>query len=168
MGHRFRNRSYLLDRSDKLVDGTRLGMMANTKKCWRVDLRVLPSRELLFWCLNQQSVDRMLVVVRIEQQGKRYFTRLELKQLPRTLFGSNVLENFRASEWPGTKLIGTAAHVFLVKFDESIAEVILRTEPDFTRWRHPSNHPLPEDICLFNSSPIVQRWLASHTKNYAG
>ena len=127
-------------------------MTANSKKCWRVDLRVLPARELLFWCLDQQSVDRMLVVVRMEQQGNRYFTPRELKQLPKSLFGRDVLDDFRASDWPGTKLIGHPAHVFVIKFAESSAEVILRTEPELNKWLYPSNRPLPEDICLFNSS----------------
>lgn len=127
-------------------------MTANTKKCWRADLRILRARELLFWCLEQQSVDRMLAVVRMEQQGNRYFTPRELKQLPKSLFGRNVLDDVRASEWPGTKLIGHPGHVFIVKFDESIAEVILRTEPELNKWLYPSNRPLPEDICLFNSS----------------
>jgi hypothetical protein len=127
-------------------------MTANTKKCWRVDLRILPARGLLFWCLEQQSVDRMLVVVRMEQQGNRYLTPRELKQLPKSLFGRNVLDDFRASEWPGTKLIGHPGYVSLVKFDQSIAEVILRIEPELNKWLYPSNRPLPEDICLFNSS----------------
>ena len=130
-------------------------MTANTKKCWSVDLKVQPSRELFSWCLNQQRVDRMLVVVRMEQQGDRYVSAPELKQLPKTLFGSSVLEEFLASAWPGTELTGHAnnsARVFLIRFDESIAEVILRTEPDLTRWLHSSSRPLPEDICLFNSS----------------
>ena len=128
-------------------------MRANTNKCWSVDLRVQPSRELLSWCLNQQSVDRMLVVVRIEQQGRDYSTQPELKQLPATLFGRNVLEHFRVSAWPGTELMGGhPAHAFVVEFDESIAEVILRTQPDLAKWLHAGKPPLPEDICLFNSS----------------
>lgn len=128
--------------------------MPEPKKCWSVNLRAESSRELLSWCLNHQQVDRMLVVVRMEQDDKtgRYSTLRELEQLTKTLFGPNVLEDFQASAWPGTELIKHRAHVSLVRFDESIAEVILRTEPDFTRWRHPSNLPLPEDICLFNSS----------------
>jgi len=127
-------------------------MTANSKKCWRVDLRVLSARELLFWCLDQQSVDRMLVVVRMEQQGNRYFTPRELKQLPKSLFGREVLDDFRASDWPGTKLIGHPAHVFVIKFAASIAEVILRTEPELNKWLYPSNRSLPEDMCLFNST----------------
>ena len=127
-------------------------MTANSKKCWRVDLRVLSARELLFWCLDQQSVDRMLVVVRMEQQGNRYFTPRELKQLPKSLFGRDVLDDFRASDWPGTKLIGHPAHVFVIKFSASIAEVILRTEPELNKWLYPSNRSLPEDMCLFNST----------------
>ena len=127
-------------------------MTANSKKCWRVDLRVLSARELLFWCLDQQSVDRMLVVVRMEQQGNRYFTPRELKQLPKSLFGRDVLDDFRASDWPGTKLIGHPAHVFVIKFAASIAEVILRTEPELNKWLYPSNRSLPEDMCLFNST----------------
>jgi len=63
-----------------------------------------------------------------------------------------VLDDFRTSEWPGTKLIGHPGHVFVVRFDESVAEVILRTEPRLNKWLYPSNRPLPEDICLFNSS----------------
>ena len=94
----------------------------------------------------------MLVAVRMEQQGNRYFTPRELQQLPRSLFGRNVLDDFRASEWPGTKWIGHPGHVFVVRFDESVAEVILRTEPRLNKWLYPSNRPLPEDICLFNSS----------------
>lgn len=127
-------------------------MTANSKKCWRVDLRILPARELLSWSLNQQSVDRMLVVVRMEQQGNRYLMPRELKQLTKSLFGRHVLDDFHASEWPGTKLIGHPAHVFVINFDESIAEVILRTEPELNKWLYPSNRALPEDICLFNSS----------------
>ena len=127
-------------------------MTANSKKCWRVDLRILPARELLLWCLNQQSVDRMLVVVRMEQQGNRYLMPRELKLLTKSLFGRHVLDDFHASEWPGTKLIGHPAHVFVINFDESIAEVILRTEPELNKWLYPSNRALPEDICLFNSS----------------
>ena len=128
-------------------------MAANTKRTWSVDLREQPSRELLFWCLNQQSVDRMLVIVRMVQ-GKKggYSTPRELEQLPSTLFGSAVLKRFLASAWPGTELIGHAGHVFLVKFDESVAELILRTQPDLTKWLHAGNPSLPEDICLFNSS----------------
>jgi hypothetical protein len=128
-------------------------MPANLKKCWSVDLRVQPSQGLLSWCLNKQSVDRMLVIVRIGRQGGRYSTRPDLKQLPVTLFGPNVLEHFRVSAWPGTELVeGHPAHVFVIKFDESIAEVILRTQPDLAKWQHSGNPPLPEDICLFNSS----------------
>lgn len=127
-------------------------MTANSKKCWRVDLRILPARELLSWSLNQQSVDRMLVVVRMEQQGNRYLMPRELKQLTKSLFGRHVLDDFHASEWPGTKLIGHPAHVFVINFDESIAEVILRTEPELNKWLYPSSRALPEDICLFNSS----------------
>ena len=129
-------------------------MGANTKKCWSLNLHLQPSRELLSWCLEQQSVDRMLVVVRMEQDDKTqaYSTPRNLEQLPRILFGTNVLEDFRASAWPGTELIGHPAHVFLVKFDESVAEVVLRTQPDLSKWRHVGNPPLPEDICLFNSS----------------
>lgn len=96
----------------------------------------------------------MLVVVRMEQHAKtgRYSAPRELERLTKAIFGANVLEDFQASAWPGTELIKHSAHVFLVRFDESIAEVVLRTEPDLTKWRHPSNRPLPEDICLFNSS----------------
>lgn len=128
-------------------------MAANTERTWSVDLQVQPSRELLFWCLNQQSCDRMLVVVRMVQGEKGgYSTARELEELPSALFGSDVLEKFLASAWPGTELIGHAGHVFVVKFDESIAELILRTQPDLTKWLHAGNPPLPEDICLFNSS----------------
>ena len=42
--------------------------------------------------------------------------------------------------------------VFLIEFDESIAELILRTQPDLTKWLQRSSPPLPEDICLFNST----------------
>src|SRR6185503_8720836 len=102
MGHCFRNRSDFSNRSDKLADGTRrLGMAANTKRTWSVDLRVQPSRELLFWCLNQQSCDRLLVVVRMVQGEKGgYSTPRELEELPNSLFGSGVLEKFLASAWP--------------------------------------------------------------------
>lgn len=127
-------------------------MTASSKKCWRVDLRILPARVLLLWSLNQQSVDRMLVVVRMEQQGNRYFMPRELKLLTKSLFGRHVLDDFHASEWPGTKLIGHPGHVFVINFDESIAEVILRTEHDLNKWIYPSARALPEDICLFNSS----------------
>lgn len=130
-------------------------MTANTKKrCWSVEPTAQASRELLSWCLSQQNVDRMLVVVRREQRAKtgRYSAPPEMERLTKALFGANVLEDFQAAAWPGTELIKHSAHVFLVRFDESIAEVILRTEPDLTKWRHPSNRPLPEDICLFNSS----------------
>lgn len=95
----------------------------------------------------------MLVVVRMEQ-GKTgsYRTPRELEQLPRTLFGNNVLEDFRASAWPGTELIGHPAHVFLISFDKQVAELVLRTQPDLRKWLHVSNPSLPEDICLFNSN----------------
>ena len=78
-----------------------------------------------------------------------------------------MLEDFRASEWPGTKLIGHPGHVFVVKFDESIAEVILRTEPDLTKWLYSSNRPLPEDMCLFNSSADAPTLVSvTHEKLY--
>ncbi|HEU4506848.1 MAG TPA: hypothetical protein VFR78_01330 [Pyrinomonadaceae bacterium] len=118
-------------------------MAANNKKCWSVDLRVQSSEELLTWCLDREGVDRMLVVVRSPR---------ELERLPARLFGTNVLEDFAASAWPGTELIGHSARVFVVKFDQSIAEVILRTQPDLRKWLHASNPPLPEDICLFDSN----------------
>jgi hypothetical protein len=96
----------------------------------------------------------MLVVVRMEQDDKtgRYSTLRELEQLTKTLFGPNVLEDFQASAWPGTELIKHPANVYVVRFDESIAELILSTEPDLMKWLHVKTPPLPEDICLFNSS----------------
>lgn len=129
-------------------------MTAKTKRCWSVEPAVQASRELLSWCLSQQNVDRMLVVVRMEQHDKKksYSTVPEVERRTKALFEPNLLEDFQASAWPGTELIKHSAHVFVVRFNESIAEVILRIEPDLTKWRHPSNRPLPEDICLFNSN----------------
>src|SRR6267142_5558080 len=116
-------------------------MTASTNKCWSVDPSAQVSRELLSWCLIQQSVDRMLVVVRMEQHDKTgsYSTPVEIERRTTTLFGPNVLEDFQASAWPGTELINHPAHVSLITFDESIAEMILSTEPDLTKWLHTRN-----------------------------
>jgi hypothetical protein len=116
-----------------------------SKKCWSINPQ--QSRELLTWCLRSQKVDRMLVVVRMEQHA----TPRELEQGVRRLFGKNLLDDFNATAWPGTELIGHPAHVFVVKVDELIADLIVRTQPDLTKWLHAGNPPLPEDICLFAS-----------------
>ena len=87
MGHCWRDRSYLSNRSDKLVDGPRSGNDGKNQKMLESGSADPTFARTFILVFDQQRVDRMFVVMRMERRGKKDVTPHELKQLPKTLFG---------------------------------------------------------------------------------
>lgn len=126
--------------------------------CWEADARVAALDEITVWAL-ERHVDRMVVALRLNQIGNKWrYAEPKAGEFFQAQFGSFILTGFQAAEWPGTELIDHPGFVYVVKFDEEVREVVLRTQPSLAKWRHNENPPLPEDICLFreaDSHPIL-------------
>ena len=78
----------------------------------------------------------------------------EARQRLRQLFGSYMVTSFRASAWPGTEVIGSPGLVSVIRFNKSVKEILLLTQPDLQKWLHYTQPSLPEDICLFKEAAV--------------
>ncbi len=116
----------------------------------------------------------LCVVPAYKQKGGWQCEPSGLPDRVRKLFAPHIVEEFGAIEWPGTRTGGPqAGMVFVVEFTPAVKDLILRVEPDLTKW-HPWKRPLPEDICLFRagkSHPIFVSvihedlaWLVTHKR----
>jgi hypothetical protein len=121
--------------------------------CWEANTDEASLNEIMSWCLKDHSVDRMLVVLRLYQVGNKWlYTEPKAGEFFQVNFGSYILSGFQAGAWPGTKLLGAPAFVYVLTFNEEVRQVVLRIQPSLTKWQHKENPPLPEDICLFRES----------------
>jgi hypothetical protein len=116
--------------------------------CWQVDLNKVSLSELLSWCLLRHNVDRMLVVPGERPPVGGSSARASVK----TLFGPYILDSFLASAWPGTDIFNGLNLITVLEFNETVKEIVLNTEPDFSKWRNDNKPPLPEDISLFKAT----------------
>lgn len=118
---------------------------------WGLDAKAVSLAKVMSWCLSR-GADRLLVAVRPGSAN--------VERRARKLFGRHVLDSFHASAWPGTELTRERGLIFAVEFGEPVAELMSRAEPDLTKWLHTARPPLPEDICLFNSTEPHPRFVS--------
>ncbi len=45
-----------------------------------------------------------------------------------------MVTSFRASAWPGTEVIGSPGLVSVIRFNKSVKEILLKTQPDLQKW----------------------------------
>lgn len=122
-------------------------------KSWKIDTSVTTLNELSSLCLLHDQVDRMLVALRLERSGNKWrHASDEAGDRVRRLFEPYILTSFQASAWPGTELIKHPGLVFVVKFDETVKDLMVKTEPNLNKWVHHGQPSLPEDICLFKAT----------------
>jgi hypothetical protein len=142
---------------------------------WQADARVAVLDEIMVWALEHYAVDHMLVALRLIQIGNRWrYADPQAGEVFQSQFGPYILTGFQAAQWPGTELFGHPGFVYVVRFNEEVKEVVIRTQPSLAKWQHGENPPLPEDICLFreaDSHPVLvtcthglDAWLISHEK----
>jgi len=117
---------------------------------WEFDAGEITLARLLDWCNEEHGVDRLLLSARLEKQRRGWVPLTEgVDDTVKRLFGKKVLEQFQATGWPGTKLIGHPGRVYIVQYDREIREILLKTETNLAGWLHDHRPPLPEDLCLF-------------------
>lgn len=117
--------------------------------CWDV-ARSASLDDVLRWCLERRSVNRLLLATRLDQDALSPTLLVpEVEVAVRQLFGDSVLCESFASKWPGTQLIGHSGKVYLVEFNAEMKDRMVRIENSFGGWTDRHKPPLPEDICLF-------------------
>jgi hypothetical protein len=106
--------------------------------------------EVLAWCWQEHSVDRLLVSARLDSSRKqRVLSRPSIEGVIESIFGARVLEKRFASRWPGTQLIGHQGAVYIIEFDDSLIKPMATAGKLFFDWTQNHEPPLPEDLCLF-------------------
>ena len=121
--------------------------------CWEGHADEASLDEIMSWCLEHGSVDRMLVALRLHQVGNKWrYADPKAGQFFQSQFDPYILAGFQADEWPGTRLLGAPGFVYVLTFNEEVKEVVLRTQPSLAKWQHGEKPPLPEDVCLFRES----------------
>jgi hypothetical protein len=89
----------------------------NTLKCWRVDPRIVPLGEIFDWCYSQKA-DRVLSTIRYSQgPDKGHNEPVSVRNNIRDIFGESIEEEFWATAWPGTELIGHSEEFLLPNLD---------------------------------------------------
>lgn len=114
--------------------------------CWSLDISIKLG-ELLTFCRKEFAVDRLLVIARMDTKG-RYLSS-NITHSIKEIFGHNIIDNFLASGWPGTELIGHVSRVFVIEFSELVQQSITEKDDQLFSWTHHNRPPLPEDLCLF-------------------
>src|ERR1700681_1305235 len=104
----------------------------STTKCWRIDSRVVPLGEIFDWCYSQKA-DRVLSTIRYSQgPGNKRNEPTGVRKNIRQIFGESIEEEFWATAWPGTELIGHKGRVLICKFDLAVGNKMLAAQPDIT------------------------------------
>jgi hypothetical protein len=118
--------------------------------CWENPGEVFLS-EVLEWCLQKFRVDTLLVTSRASgaSRGKRSFDPA-VERNAKSIFGKNLITQFHASGWPGTRLVRHTARVYVVRFDAALMRRLVTVENKLFNWTHHPKH-LPEDICVFRN-----------------
>jgi hypothetical protein len=87
--------------------------------------------------------------------GKRRSEPTGVRNNIRQIFGTSIQEEFWATAWPGTELVGHKGRVLISKFDLNVGNKMLAAQPDITKWIHNGSPSLPEDLCIFlNGAPL--------------
>lgn len=129
--------------------------------CWEADTGRISLSEIINWCLVNHSVNRMLVVLRLNQDGNRWrYANPEAGEFVQNSFGPHIITGFQAAEWPGTKS-REPAFIYVLNFNEEVKEAVLQTQPSLAKWQHGEQPTLPEDICLFRESDAHPIFLSS-------
>ena len=161
---------FLLTRSN----GTLVSMMTRSLKAWELRGSAAIS-DLLSWCIRQERSNRLLFTRRSSEdsKGRRKFDE-GLAERVQQLFGTFVIEKFRASGWPGTELFHHTGWVFVLNLNETLKTRMVQLEPTLWNWRHSHDPGLPEDICIFQEGAEFpcfisvtherQGWLISDVK----
>ena len=117
--------------------------------CWYFDIRRVSLDAVLSWALAVPKTDKLLFTMRLSQgKRKKNFTPSGVEKRVRQSFGLFV-ESFWATGWPGTELVGHKGRVWVTDFNETVKALVLRTQPDFSKWLNDAPYALPEDLCLF-------------------
>lgn len=120
--------------------------------CWEALAKDTSFEEIMTWCLEEHSVDRLLWVLRMDPVGNKWrYADFKAGEILKSQFGPYILTGFPAIEWPGTQG-AQPAFVYVLNFNEEVKQVVLRTEPSLAKWHHLSQRSLPEDPCLFRQS----------------
>lgn len=113
------------------------------------------------WCLVHHAVDRMLLVLRLQQEGNKWrYANPKAGAFVQTCFGAHILTGFQADEWPGTQA-SEPAFIYVLTFNEDVKRAVLQTQSSLAKWQHSEEPPLPEDICLFRESDTYPIFLSS-------
>jgi len=117
---------------------------------WHFKTRDVSLENSLEWAVATADPNRLLFTMRLaEGRGKKRFAPPGVEDNVQRLFGKYVLESFWASKWPGTRLFEHKGRVWVLKFNEEVKTLVLKTQPNFAMWYNNASLPLPEDICVF-------------------
>jgi hypothetical protein len=117
-------------------------------QCWQFNTDAVSLPSILSWSIATAHVDRMLFTMHLSLgKGKKRSPPAGVERNVQKIFGEFIVATFWASAWPGTKLIGHKGKVWVIRFDEEVKELVLRTQPQLSRWHN--NESLPEDLCVF-------------------
>lgn len=124
-------------------------MKAAPLRCWENSGPVSLS-EIFDWCVKREQVDMVLATVRSaeDMRGKRSLE-VAVERTAHSLFRRHLIKELNASAWPGTRLTGHTARVYVARFDEELRARMVAMEDELFKWVHQSPKHLPEDISLF-------------------
>ncbi|MBI3417079.1 MAG: hypothetical protein HY043_17440 [Verrucomicrobia bacterium] len=114
---------------------------------WRIDHRVADLDAVTKWCHQREKVNRVLFSIRVEKQRGSW-----VPMSPTQLFATQkllrdyIVDCFLASGWPGSRIFGAPALIFVAQFHLEVQKLIVKYGPRFSDWMDPH---LPEDLCLF-------------------
>lgn len=121
----------------------------HTLKCWDIPhtARLL---DLLTWCTNERSVNRLLVVHRSFHGAKRReLSRPQVLKRSQELFRGRVLRKSWCNQWPGTVSPEGQALVLVVKFSPTLIKPMAHAGPTLEDWLEAPPNSRPEDLCLY-------------------
>ncbi len=129
--------------------------MSRKPTCWSLDVNA-PLDDVFEWCIQNHSVDRILLALRMQQVHGRWGPLVPgLDTKAKQLFGAHLVDSFLASAWPATKLIQHPAQIMIIAFNAETKRTVLENGSTLSAWLHNAQSPLPEDLCLFSEKSAM-------------
>lgn len=126
-----------------------------TTLCWDVD-PAATLEDITRWCVDKRDVDRMFVVARPDNDAPGSLLEPRVEGSVERLFKGKIIESLWATAWAGTQLFRRrSAKVWIISFDEDVRARLIAVENSIRGWRHISDPPLPEDICLYRAGDTL-------------